>query len=423
MGNGYPVLLNPEGNAIWKAPVRPGKSSPVLTDDAVFLTAYDEGKLYTQCFDRRTGRLLWERAVERKREAHLSQLNEPAAHTPTTDGESVYVMYRDVGLLSYDAEGELRWLTELGSFGNSNGHAASPVLAGDKVIVQADQIADSYIVAIDKTNGEIVWRTPREESEGWATPAVYGDEQVLTTSFGWLGAHRVADGMRLWGLQALSPRIIASPVVVADSVYSFGYGVHSIAGFLQGFDASDKDGDGKLKQDEYQTNDFLLALARHAGNRDGIVTRDEILVASRPFVSPSQLSAFRLSESGPPRELWSYERSFNQVVPSPLVYEGVLYFVRNGGILESLDAETGEVLKRGRLRDAIGGYSASPVAADGKIYLASEDGKITTLAAGQEWKVLGTSDLEADIFATPALSDGAIFVRTHQTLYCFGEPR
>ena len=422
-GTGYPVLLNPEANAIWQTPVRPGKSSPVLTDEAVFLTAYDQGKLYTQCFDRRNGRLLWERAVERQREAKLSEFNEPASHTPVTDGESVYVMFRDVGLLSYDAKGQLRWLIEIEPLDDMYGHSASPVLAGGRLIVTADQMSDSYITAVDTTNGKIVWRVPREEHESWATPAVYGDEHVITTGFGWLGAHRAADGKRLWGLQVLSPRIVASPVVLGDRVYTFGHGAESLAGFLRDFDASDKDGDGQLTQGEYETNDFQSRLARNRGNRDGILTRDEHLAASRPNVARPRLFAFRLSKSGSPSELWRYERSFGGVIPSPLVYQGVLYFVRNGGILESLDVETGEVLKRGRLREAIGGYTASPVAADGKIYLASEDGKLSTLASGRRWTVLATSDLGEEIFATPGLSGGAVFVRTQQTLYCFGKPR
>ena len=422
-GEGYPIQLDPDTNAIWKTPVRPGKSSPVLTDDAVFLTAFDEGKLFSQCFDRKTGRLLWEHAIERRREALLTEFNEPAAHTPATDGASVYVMFRDVGLLSYDATGQLRWLTELGPFEGMRGHTASPVLADGKVVVQADQIAGSYIAAFNTANGEMEWRTPRVEGEGWATPAVHDGSYIVTTNYGWLGAHSVEDGKRLWGVQSLSPRIIASPVVMDGRVYTFGYGVESLTDFLRGFEASDQDADGRLTEQEYGANEVQASVANYSGDRDGILTRDEYLTFLQPYVSPTRLVAFELSEDGPAKELWSYERSFTQVIPSPLVYQGILYFVRNGGIVESLDAETGEVLKRGRLREAIAGYSASPIAADGKVYLASEEGQISTLAAGREWEVLATSDLDAEIYATPALSDGAVFVRTQDTLYCFREPK
>lgn len=415
-GTGYPEKL---GDPVWRAAVRPGKSSPVLTDTRIFLTAFDDGLLYTQCFDRATGELLWERAVERTRQAAMNRLNEPSAITPVTDGENVYALFRDLGLLSYDGEGALRWRTPLGPYANSMGHASSPVLAGGRLILQADQKHDSYIAALDTADGEIVWRTPPQEGEGWATPAVFGEGMVLTTSRGWLGAHAAADGKRLWGLQSLSPAIVASPAVVGDTVYTFGYGNESLESFKSGFDKRDEDGDGKLGPADYGSSPFMAGIARYDGDRDGVLTREEYLAAAAATIAPSRLFAFRLSASGPPRELWRYERSFNHVIPSPLVYEDVLYFVKNGGILEAVDAETGEGLKRGRLREAIGGYSASPVAADGKIYLASEDGKVTTVAAGPEWTVIETTDLGEEIFATPALSRGQIFVRTAEALYLF----
>ena len=109
------------------------------------------------------------------------------------------------------------------------------------------------------------------------------------------------------------------------------------------------------------------------------------------------------------------------MIPSPLVYYGVLYFVKNGGILTAMDSETGKLLKQGRLRDAIDGYSASPVAADGKIYFPSETGKISVVEPGADWEVSVVNDLSDGIYATPALSGGAIFVRTDSSLYCFAK--
>ena len=109
----YPAEFGPEKNLIWKTAARPGKSSPVLTEKHIFLTAFDGGKLYTQCFSRETGKLLWERSAARAREADINGLNEPAANSPVTDGENVYVVFRDVGLISYDASGEQRWRTPL----------------------------------------------------------------------------------------------------------------------------------------------------------------------------------------------------------------------------------------------------------------------------------------------------------------------
>ena len=421
----YPAELNPQTNLLWRAAPRPGKSSPVLTERRIFLTSFDGEKLYTQCFDRRTGELLWERAEDRNREADLNQLNEPASMTPVTDGENVYVFFRDLGVVAYSAEGELLWKTPLGPFENSMGVSSSPILAEGLLIVEADQIRGSYIAALDPANGEIVWKTSREEGEGWATPLIYegsGDEaQIVTISRGWIGAHRLSDGGRLWGRNAIPPAIVASPVVDDGVIYVFGYGNEPTSDFEGSFDRRDADSDGVLGPQEYGSHAFMVGIAKYKGDRDGLMTKEEWLTAAAATVAPSSLVAFRFGDDGgEPRELWRYERSFIGVIPSALVYRGVVYLIKNGGILETLDAETGEVQKRGRVREAVEGYSASPVAADGKVYLASEGGKVVVLRANADWEVISTNDLEEEIFATPALSQGQIFVRTSKTLYCFG---
>jgi hypothetical protein len=222
----------------------------------------------------------------------------------------------------------------------------------------------------------------------------------------------------------LPPAIVASPVVSGDTVYVFGYGN---APAIEGrFASRDTNGDGRLTPDEHREEAFLGGLAHLRGDRDGVLTQEEWIEAARATVAPSSVTAFRFEaddasgEPAAPRELWRRERSFNGVIPSALVYRGVLYLVKNGGILESVDAETGDILKRGRLREAIEGYSASPVAADGKIFFTSEGGKISVVKAGGEWETITVNDLGEEAFATPALSGGRIFVRTNGTLYCFG---
>jgi outer membrane protein assembly factor BamB len=155
------------------------------------------------------------------------------------------------------------------------------------------------------------------------------------------------------------------------------------------------------------------------GNGDGIVTKDKWDAWVRHTSGPTGLLAVRLDREGP-RELWRYDKGFSGVIPSPLLYEGILYVVKNGGILTAFDPATGSVLKAGRVQGALGGYSASPVAADGKIFLISEDGKIAVLRPGRDWEVLAVNDLGEGAFATPALSAGRIYVRTDEALYCFG---
>jgi outer membrane protein assembly factor BamB len=426
--SGFPSEFNRSRNMVWRTPVRPGKSSPILTPRHVFLTAYENGKLYIECLDRATGRLLWERAQDRSRQEVGNVLNEPASMTPVTDGANVYAFFAEFGLVSYDAAGNLRWKIPLGPFTNTMGLASSPILAGDSIVIVADQQEESYIAAFSRRNGEMQWKTPREEKDGWATPLLYhlsgSVPEILTASRGYLAGHRLKDGMRAWSHSRLSPAIVASPALVEDTVFTFGYGNEALTPFSSILAKLDKNGDGALSADEYGNNAFIIGIGRFEGNRDRIVTQDEWDEKQRQVLAPSSLLAVRLERGARksetrPRELWRYEKSFVGVIPSPLVYDGVLYVVKNGGIVTAFDAGAGHVLKVGRAPGALGGYSASPVAAEGKIFLASEEGKVVVLRAGRDWEVLAINDLGEACHATPALSQGRIYLRSSDALYCF----
>ncbi len=419
---GFPAEFSRDRNLLWRTPVRPGKSSPILTGSRIFLSAFDHGRLFLQCFDRRTGKLLWERAFERPRAEVGNVLNEPASMTPVTDGENVYAFFADFGLVSCDAAGNLRWKTPLGPFTNTMGLASSPVLAGDSIVIVVDQNDDSYVAAFDRRNGELRWKKAREEKDGWATPVLYrppgAAPQILTASRGQLGAHSLKDGARAWSYNRLSPAIVASPILDQDVLYTFGYGNEAVTPFSTVLQRNDKNRDGVIDREEQGNNAFLIGIGKYVGDRDGVVTKEEWDEKQRQVLAASILLAVRLEREGP-RELWRYEKNFVGVIPSPLLYEGVLYIVRNGGILTTFDAATGRVLKAGRLQGAISGYSASPVAADGKVFLASEEGKIAVLRAAREWEVLAVNDLGESCYATPALSGGRIYLRTSEALYCF----
>jgi outer membrane protein assembly factor BamB len=424
-GSGYPVEFGPARNVVWKSPARPGKSSPVLTARHIFLTGFEQDKLYTQCFDRKSGKMLWERSEPRPRAEFRNNRNEPAAISPVTDGDNVYSFFADYGLISYDAAGKLRWKAALGPFNNMQGMSASPILAGSFVILLADQGDESYIAAFDRRNGEIRWKTARIERDGWASPVLFepqaGAAEVLTATRGYLGAHRITDGARLWTHEGLAPAIVASPIVDGDVLYTFGYGHDEPTPWAKQLEKYDKNHDGKLTEEEWIKDGMLRTIARFEGNRDGIVTQDEWEAKQRQVVTPSILMAIQLSPK--PRELWRYEKSFVGVVPSPLLYNGVLYIIRNGGILAVFDPANGKPGKTGRMPGAPGGYSASPVAADGKVYLASEEGKVVVLRAAADWEVLAVNDVGDGCFATPALAGGQVFVRTGDSLYCFGTER
>jgi outer membrane protein assembly factor BamB len=428
---GYPVEFGPNQNCLWRTPARPGKSSPVLTARHVFFTAHEKGKLYTQCFDRQTGKLLWERAEDRPRQEDVNPLNNPAAITPVTDGENVYVFFKDYGLVSYDAAGAVRWKVPMGPFSSSMGLGASPILAGNSLVVLADQRENSYLAAFDARNGETRWKIGRDERESWGTPLLLeragSATQIITASRGLLGGHSLGDGKRSFTHPEIATTIVASPVVADDTIYVFGYGSEAMAPYSGPLERFDKNHDRLISPEEYGSNPVMNAIGKYVGNGDLTVTEEKWAAWQRAVVGPNRLSAVRM-ERDPgdhagrtlrPRELWRYDKSFTGVIPSPLLYQGVLYVVKNGGILTSLDAATGKELKIGRVQGALGGYSASPVAAEGRLYVANEEGKVAVLRAGGDWDVLQVNDLGEGCFATPALSGGRIYLRTTDALYCF----
>lgn len=423
---GYPTAFSKTKNLVWRTLVRSGKSSPVLTQRRIFLTALEKDKLYTQCFDRATGKLLWERSVERGRVEPSHNFNHPAAVTPVTDGDVVYVFFPEYGLIAYDSDGNERWKVRLGPFSNENGHSTSPIIAGGNVVLVLDQMIGSYIAAFDTRNGELRWKTPREEMDGYATPVLYQPKGspavVITGSRGQLGAHRVDNGKRLWSWKHLSPSAVASPVLVNNRLFTFGYGNDRANPFGPQLQKYDKNRDGQLTPDEYGEDAYLKGVGLFVGNQDGIVTQEKFDFRQQMSVAPSSLFAIRLDAdtTAPPQAIWKQERSFVAVIPSPLYYDDVLYVLKNGGLLTSFNSNTGDIEKASRVEGALGGYSSSPVAAEGRIFIASEEGKIAVLKAGAQWELLQINDLDEGIFATPALADGSIYVRTSEALYRFG---
>ena len=299
---GYPTEFGPDRNLLWRAAVRPGKSSPVLSRRHIFLTAFDGGTLYTQCFDRETGRLVWERAEQPVRHEDAHVLNEPSAATPVTDGDNVYVFFRDLGVVSYDATGAVRWKRPMGPFTNRMGAVTSPIIAGSSLVMVLDQIERSSIVALSLATGEVQWTKPRSETDAWATPVLYertgSAPQIVTAGGGQYGAHAVGTGERLWTHKGLAPAIVASPVVVGDTVVGFGYGYDSTPPFSEAL-AKNRQRQGRpaLARRSAATSAWLIGIAKYYGNRDGFV--DESPSGSRPWgttIAPSSLVAVALDK-------------------------------------------------------------------------------------------------------------------------------
>ena len=180
--------------------------------------------------------------------------------------------------------------------------------------------------------------------------------QIVTAGSGLFGGHAVESGARLWTHPGVAPTMVASPVVTGDTVVGFGYGFDSMPPFAEVLTRSDKDGDGRVSIAESGKDGWLIGIAKFYGNRDGFIVESEWLAASAAVVAPSSLVAVSLVRDAgggiSARELWRYEKSFFGVVPSPLVLDGLVYTIKNGGILTILRADTGEVVKTGRVGSA-----------------------------------------------------------------------
>ncbi len=420
---GLSAEFSPSKNVVWKTPLPPGHSSPILSGDRIFLTVLDEQKLFTLCLSRRTGRILWRRECPRPRAEPLDKRNHPASPTPVADGHSVFVFFPDFGLVSYGWDGNERWRTPLGPFNNVYGMGASPILAGNKVILVCDQSRDSFAAAFGQSDGRLLWKTPRGEAlSGHSTPILYqprqGPLQILAPGSFRMEAYSSATGEVLWGANGLPSEMKSTPVLDGDTVYLSGYNTpHNDPGNqirVPAFAEVDADQDGRIGRAE--AGDAARYFPFIDLDRDGWLSPAEWKSYQASMAAENGLLAIRMDGS----IRWKYQRAVPQL-PSTLLYRSVLYMINDGGILTTLDSATGRVFKQGRLRGAVDNYFASPVAADGKVFFLSQTGIVSVLGAGPEQEILAVNELDDECLATPAIADGRLYIRTRSALYCFGQ--
>ena len=443
---GLPQEFGPNKNVVWKTELPPGHSSPVLTRDRIFVTAFtkekDTHKLFVICLDRQTGKILWQREVPRNRDGRLQNPNSPASPSPVTDGSNVYVFFQEFGLISFDRAGKERWKLPLGPFNMFFGFGASPILVDDKVILPVDQDSpSSYLIAVDKNSGRVRWKVDRPVViSGYSTPIIYepkqGPKQIVVPESFQLSAYSVADGKRVWWVRGLACEMKSIASHDDEYLYINGWGfpqnqpgqqIPTIS-FEEGLARYDKNGDKMVAKTEISGTekvDKMLAAAFEAfdGNRDEKLDEKDWEVFRAMMASENGLLAIKMGGEGDQTAnaiRWKYQKPVPQV-PSTLLYKGVLYMINDSGILLSFDPATGNVIKQGRLHGAIDKYFASPVAADDKVYLIGEAGAVSVLKAAGEWEVLAVNELDDEVFATPAIADGHIFIRTRSALYCFGK--
>jgi outer membrane protein assembly factor BamB len=393
LGDGKPpVQFGPGQDVLWKTPVGAGLSSPIVWEGRVFLTEFDRAtrQLATLSIDRRTGKILWRRTIAPQQIEKVHELSSPAGATPVTDGERVYVYFGSYGLVSYDLNGTPKWERPLPMPENPYGAVASPIVAGDLLVLN-HQGKDAYLLAVNRRDGRTVWKTDRSKFQyGWSTPVHWrhdGIDEIIVLGGDFkpdqrLMAYNLADGAERWWVGGLPPCGKSTPVV---------------GGGLLFFAAPDI-----IMEPAAERRSPERAAQLYANNAARVVA---VRPGGKGEVSETNIA-------------WS-ERKGVPGVPSPLYYNGRLYTFQNGGIVYCRLATTGELLYMGRL-GAPGYYYSSPVAADDKIYIASADGVVVVLDAGEALKILATNTLDGGILATPALIDGNIYVRTDSHLYAFG---
>lgn len=376
---GVPLTWSQQSNLVWKIKLPGGgMSSPVIVGERIFLTAFsgyfpgkqggnmDQLRLHVLCLNRKDGALLWNKTIEPKlpEQASMRENHGYASSTPAADSERVFAFFGKSGVVAFTHEGQQLWRVDVGSQNEGFGSGASPMLAGDKVIVNASYQCES-LVALDKRTGKEVWKAPGIR-ESWNTPVLVdtnGKKELVLAAQGKLLSLDPATGARLWSCRTDIGWYMV-PSLVAEN------GVIGCLGGRSG----------------------IVGLAVRTGGK-GDVTASH--------------------------RLWTSTKGSN--VTSPVVHENHLYWANDVlGIAYCADLKTGAIRYEERVPAA--GVYASPVLAEGRIYYVARDGRTYVVAAKPAFELLATNDLRdrSQFNASPAVSGGRIYLRSEQHLYCIG---
>lgn len=395
-------------NLRWKTRIPGlGHSSPVVWGDRVFLTTAISSRSTTDfsrmasplasaddtsphewrviAIDRTSGEILWEQiAHEGSPRTKRSLKNSYATETPVTNGKHVVAFFGSHGLYCYDLDGRLLWKRDLGVIDSGFfydpdyqwGTASSPILYQDLVIVQADAQEGSFIAAFDLDTGEQLWRTSRDELPSWSTPTlVEGRERIelVTNGINKIRGYDPSSGKLLWSMTTGNSMIAAATPVAGQELIVVGNG--------------------------YRPLKPIYAI--RTGAQGDISLRDG--QTANPYV------AWSTKNGGP-------------YYTTPIIVDDHLYVLANNGVLTSYYIQTGEQIYRRRVGNGQSGFSASPVAADGKLFIASEDGEVYVVEAGLEYELISTNSVGEMVTATPAIVEDMIILRTRSHLLGIGEP-
>lgn len=431
-----PTEIGPEKNILWKTELPPGHSSPVVVGNRIFVTGVRGDKqreLLTFGLDRATGTVQWEAAAPYEKLEGIHKIGSHAQSSPCADSDVVVSFFGSSGLYCYDHSGKQLWSKPMGPFSNDFGAGSSPLIVGDRVILCQDHDLNSFLMAVDKKTGTTIWKIDRSEfPRNYCTPIVWdnaGRKQLVIAATLRVVGYDLESGKEAWTVRGISRMVSCSPTIGDD-------GRLYVAGWAAGGDDNerisadpyesvaykDTDKSGTLEESELKDGPIHQRFSQVDRNKDGKITPAEYEYFRGLFASgKNMILCIKPGATGEATDssvVWRQAK----LVPfcaSPLYVDGLVFTVKDGGVLQCLDAKTGKPSKQMRL-EASDSYYASPVGGDGKVYLVDEIGRLTVISATESPEVLHTADFKEDVYATPAIVDGRIYLRTSKALYCFG---
>jgi outer membrane protein assembly factor BamB len=450
-----PPVTFTENNLEWKIELPQGVSSPVIWNDKLFLTGYIESnkELQTICVSRKNGKILWKSSVFPDTIEKCSPVSSPAQSSVTTDGERVIVFFGSCGFFCYDMAGKLQWKHPMKCATFKYGNATSPVIEGNKVLLTREDGKDRFLIALNKTDGSQSWRSnyrlPSTYGQyGAATPCIYRNMAIVHCS-GAVAAYSVEDGSLQWEHGTVT-EASSSPVVAGNKVLVncwFNVSDEAERPEIPAYDEMllkyDTDKNAIIGKTEIPENLMLYQrpelkdipnvstsgtiksmFGTYDKNKDGGISRDEWDSTNdwlkTSFYKPSGFIAINAESKGPVANdqiLWRVTKNISEV-PSPIFYMGRAYMAKEGGFITCVNPETGDVLYQVRAVN-LGPIFASPVAANGYLYVFGLNGMLKVIKAGDKFEVASEYNFNDKILATPAIAGNTIYIRTKSSLLAY----
>ena len=366
-----PVHWSATSNVLWKTELPgPGHASPIVLGDKVFTVAAlpQSEERVLLCLNRDSGKILWRETVLKTLMESKHPLNSHASSTPATDGERVFVAFLDVNKMfvaAYDFSGRQQWAVRPGAFASKHGFCSSPILFEDKVIVNGDHDGDGYMVALDRKTGKELWRISRpNNTRSYCVPLIHdidGRTQMVLTGSKCTASYDPRTGKELWIMDGPTEQFVASPVFSEKD---------DLVVITSGFP-------------EYHT----LAIKADGQGRVG-----------------AEKVAWRTIKGA-------------VYVPSPIVEKEFFFIISEGGVAHCFETKTGKILWQERM----GTHHASLVSANGLVYFLNDEGVMNVVRAGREFELVAQNKMGEKTFASPAISNGHMFIRGEKHLFCVGQ--